>query len=76
LAIAPVLVKLTNTITTTILVSDALAIAAINPLRYATALTARALAGYATISVAIILASYTTISIAIIATDISARLLS
>ena len=57
------------TITATILVSDALAIAAINPLRYAIALTARALAGYATTSVAIILARYTTIFITRITTD-------
>jgi hypothetical protein len=69
LTIAPVLVKLANTITTTILVSDVLTIATINPLRYATALIARALASYVTTSVAIILASYATISITIIATD-------
>ena len=69
MAIAPVLVKLANTITATILVSNALAIAAINPLRYTTALTAKALAGYATTSVAIILARYTTIFITRIATD-------
>ena len=45
------------------------ALAAINPVCYATTSTTIALAGYATTSVAIILASYATISIAIIATD-------
>ena len=69
MAIAPVLVKLATTITATILVSDVPAIATINPLRYATALTAIALAGYATTSVAIILARHMAISIARIATD-------
>ena len=69
LTIAPVLVKLATTITIIILVSDTPAIAAINPLRYATALTATTLADYATTSVAIILARYTTIFIARITID-------
>jgi hypothetical protein len=42
---------------------------AINPFRYATIPTAKALASYATTSIATILASYTTISITTIATD-------
>ena len=45
------------------------ALVAINPFRYTTIPTVKALASYATTSVATILASYTTISIAIIATD-------
>ena len=50
------------------------ALAAINPFRYATIPTTKALASYATTSVAIILASYTTISITTIATDAQLRL--
>jgi hypothetical protein len=65
---------LATTIAATILVCDALAIAAINPTRYATALTTTALASYATIFVTIILASYATIFIAIIVTDTQPRL--
>ena len=45
------------------------ALAAINPFRYATIPTMKALVSYATISVATILASYVTISITTIATD-------
>ena len=49
-------------------------LAAINPFRYATIPTTKALANYATTSVAIILASYATISITTIATDAQPRL--
>ena len=45
------------------------ALAAINPFRYATIPTTKALASYATTSVTIILASYATISITTITTD-------
>ena len=51
------------------------ALTAINPFRYATIPTTRALASYATTSVAIILASYATISITTIATNAQPRLL-
>ena len=44
-------------------------LAAINPFRYVTIPTTKALASYATTSVAIILASFATISITTIATD-------
>ena len=50
------------------------ALAAINPFRYATIPTTRALASYATTSVAIILANYATISITTIATNTQPRL--
>ena len=49
-------------------------LATINPFRYATIPTTKALASYATTSVATILASYVTISIATIATDAQPRL--
>ena len=49
-------------------------LAAINPFRYATIPTMKALASYVTTSVAIILASYATISITTIATDAQPRL--
>jgi hypothetical protein len=45
------------------------ALATINPVRYVTIPTAKALASYTTTSIAIILASYATISIATITTD-------
>ena len=45
------------------------ALAAINPFRYTTIPTTKALASYVTTSVTIILASYATISITTIATD-------
>ena len=51
-----------------------LALAAINPFRYATIPTMKALASYATTSVTIILASYATISITTIATNAQLRL--
>ena len=51
------------------------ALAAINPFRYATIPTTKALASYATTSVATILASYTTISITTIVTDAQSCLL-
>ena len=51
------------------------ALATINPFRYATIPTTKALASYATTSVATILASYVTISITTIATDAQPRLL-
>ena len=50
------------------------ALAAINPFRYVTIPTTKALASYVTTSVAIILASYVTISITKIATDAQPRL--
>ena len=50
--------------TTTLVTDPAITtLAAINPFRYATIPTTKALASYATTSVAIILASYATISI-------------
>jgi hypothetical protein len=51
------------------------ALAAINPFRYVTIPTTKALASYATTSVATILASYTIIPITTIATDAQLRLL-
>ena len=50
------------------------ALAAINPFRYVTIPTTKALASYVTTSVAIILASYATISINTIANDAQPRL--
>ena len=50
------------------------ALAAINPFRYATIPTTKALASYVTTFVATILASYVTISITTIATDAQPRL--
>ena len=50
------------------------ALAAINPFRYATIPTTKALASYVTTFVATILASYATISITTIATDAQPRL--
>ena len=49
-------------------------LAAINPFRYATIPTTKALASYATTFVATILASYATISITTIVTDAQPRL--
>jgi hypothetical protein len=61
--------------TVTLVIDPAItALAAINPFRYATIPTTKALASYATTSVTIILASYVTISITIIATDVQPRL--
>jgi hypothetical protein len=51
------------------------ALAAINPFRYVTIPTTKALASYVTTSVTTILASYATISITTIATDMQPRLL-
>jgi hypothetical protein len=50
------------------------ALATINPFRYVTIPTTKALASYATTSVATILASYVTISITTITTDAQPRL--
>ena len=61
--------------TVTLVTDPAITIlAAINPFRYATILTTKALASYATTSVTIILASYATISITTIATNVQLRL--